>query len=198
MNLALTIIVFRYIAMITKKKSFNKSLVDQHSQVIFLDEAHAGMLDPDDWKILTQWGLTAHDRKYKKTTPAVFRCPMFITCQRELDFGEDHNEAMDVRLRKFHFRSLTTPPVARVQQHLKEHAMDCLVWASRVARIPDDEVHLAIPGPSAEQQVIGEEEKGRIRNFRLEDSESDREVSEEVEHGRRRQFRRRGRGPRRF
>lgn len=167
--------------MITKQKSFNKSLVDQHSQVIFLDEAHAGMLDPDDWKILTQGGLTAHDRKYKKTTPAVIRCPMFITCQKELDFGEDHNEAMDVRLRKFHFKSLATPPVARVQQHLKENAMDCLVWASRVARTPDDEVPLAIPGPSAEQQVIGEEEKGRIRNFRLEDSESDRDVSEEVE-----------------
>ena len=104
---------------------------------------------------------------------------MFITCQKELDFGEDHNEAMGVRLRKFHFRSLTTPPVAGVQQHLKDNAMDCLVWASRVARTPDDEVPLAIPGPSVEQQVIGEEEKDRIRNFRLEDSESDRDVSEE-------------------
>ena len=164
-----------------KQKSFNKSLVDQHSQVIFLDEAHAGMLDLDNWKILTQGGLTAHNRKYKKTTPAVIRCPMFITCQKELDFDEDHNEAMDVRLHKFHFRSLTTPPVARVQQHLKGNAMDCLVWASRVARMPDDKVPLAIPGPSAEQQVIREEEKGRIRNFRLEESESDREVSEEVE-----------------
>ena len=167
--------------MITKQTSFNKTLVDQNSQVIFLDEAHAGMLDPDDWKILTQGGLTAHDRKYKKTTPAVIRYPMFITCQKELDFGEDHNEAMDIRLRKFHFRSLTTPPLAGVQQHLKDNAMDCLVWASRAARTPDDEVPLAIPGPSVEQQVIGEEEKSWIRNFRLEDSESDRDVSEEVE-----------------
>ena len=58
--------------------------------------------------------------------------------------------------------------------------MDCLVWASRVARTPDDEVPLAILGPSVEQQVIGEEEKGRIRNFRLEDIESDREVSDQV------------------
>ena len=38
-----------------------------------------------------------------------------------------------------------------------------------------------IPRPSAEQQMIGEEEKGRIRNFRLEDSESDQDASEEVE-----------------
>ena len=55
----------RYIAMITKQKAFNKSLVDENTQIIFLDEAHANLMDPDDWKIFTQGGLTAHDRKYK-------------------------------------------------------------------------------------------------------------------------------------
>lgn len=110
--------------MITKQKSFNKSLVDNNSQVIFLDESHAGMLDPDDWKILTQGGLTARDRKYKKTIPAVIRCPMFITCQQKMDFGKEHNAAMDVRLRTFQFKSLKSPPVPGVQTFLKHHAMD--------------------------------------------------------------------------
>ena len=55
----------RYIAMITTQKAFNKSLVDENTQIIFLDEAHANLMDPDDWKIFTQGGLTAHDRKYK-------------------------------------------------------------------------------------------------------------------------------------
>ena len=32
--------VDRYIAMITKQKAFNKSLVDQKTQVIFMDKAH--------------------------------------------------------------------------------------------------------------------------------------------------------------
>ena len=41
----------RYIAMITKQKAFNKSLIDQETQVIFLDEAYAGLLEPDDWKV---------------------------------------------------------------------------------------------------------------------------------------------------
>ena len=67
--------------MITTQKSFNKSLVDnKNSQVIFLDEAHTGMLDPDDLKILTQGALTAHDHKYKKTTP------MFTHVSRENRF----------------------------------------------------------------------------------------------------------------
>jgi len=43
----------RYIAMISKQKAFNKSLVDKNTQIIFLDEAHTKLMDPDDWKILT-------------------------------------------------------------------------------------------------------------------------------------------------
>ena len=175
------LIVFRYIAMITKQKSFNKSLVDRNSQVIFLDEAHAGLLDADDWKILSQGGLTAHNRKYQKTTPTVIRCPMFLTCQKELDFGEDNNAAMDVRLRKFYFKSLTTPPVADVQQYLRDNAMDCIVWASREARTPNDELPPPVPGPSLGQNGIADDERERIRSFRLEDSESDSDASEDVE-----------------
>ena len=167
--------------MITKQKSFNKSLVDENSQIIFLDEAHVGLLDADDWKILTQGGLTAHDRKYKKTTPAVIRCPMFITCQTELDFGEEHNAAMDARLRKFRFRSLGAPPAAGVQQFLKNNAMECIIWASSVARTPVDELPRPMPGSSAEQNDIDEEEKERIRSIKLDESESDQDVNEDAE-----------------
>ena len=73
--------VHRYIAMIAKQKAFNKSLVDRRTQVIFMDEAHVKLLDPDDWKVLTHGGLTAHDRKYRSSSQQEIRCPMFITCQ---------------------------------------------------------------------------------------------------------------------
>ena len=106
--------VDRYIAMITKQKAFNKSLVDQKTQVIFMDEAHVKLLDPDDCKVLTQGGLTAHDRKYRSSSQQEIRCPMFITCQTEMDFGEEHNAAMDARLRKFYFKSLNSRPVPGV------------------------------------------------------------------------------------
>ena len=114
--------------MISKQKTFNKSLVDQNTQIIFLDEAHTKLMDPDDWKILTQRGLTAHDRKYKTSSPTMIRCPMFITCQKDMDFGVGYNNAMDVRLRKFFFKSLTSPRVAGVQEFLRENAMDCIAW----------------------------------------------------------------------
>lgn len=167
--------------MITKQKAFNKSLVDENTQVIFMDEAHVGLLEPDDWKILTQGGLTAHDRKYKKSTPAVIRCPMFITCQNDMDFGDEHNDAMKARLRKFNFKSLTSSPVAGVQAFLKKHAMDCIVWAANMAVTPDDE----LPRPSTEtyrgDEPFGEDEKTRIRNLTLDESDkdSDEDIADE-------------------
>ena len=47
----------RYIAMISKLKDFNKSLTAENTKIIFLEKAHAKLMDPDDWKILTQGGL---------------------------------------------------------------------------------------------------------------------------------------------
>lgn len=37
--------------MITKQKAFNKSQIDEYTQVIFMDEAYTKLLDPDDWKV---------------------------------------------------------------------------------------------------------------------------------------------------
>ena len=173
--------VHRYIAMITKQKAFNKSLVDRRTQVIFMDEAHVKLLDPDDWKVLTQGGLTAHDRKYRSSSQQEIRCPMFITCQTEMDFGEEHNAAMDARLRKFYFKSLKSRPIAGVQQSLRDSAMDCIVWASRVARTPDDELPPPMPGSAAKPNEFDDEERNRIETMNLEDSESEQEAS--VEEG---------------
>ena len=171
----------KYIAMISKQKAFNKSLVDENTQIIFLDEAYAKLMDPDDWKILTQGGLTAHDRKYKTSSLAVIRCPMFITCQTDMDFGREHNDAMAVRLKKFFFKRLTSPRVAGVQEFLQTNAMDCVVWACSLAITPDDELPPPMPGTSVQQGDISEEEKERIRNMQLDESESEQEGSEPTE-----------------
>ena len=169
--------------MITKQKAFNKSLVDQKTQVIyiFMDEAHVKLLDPDDWKVLTQGGLTAHERKYRSSSQQEIRCPMFITCQTEMYFVEEYNAAMDARLRKFYFKSLNSRPVAGVQQSLPDSAVDCIVWASKVARTPDDELARPMPGSAAKPNELDEGEKARIKTMNLEDNESDQEAS--VEEG---------------
>ena len=55
----------------------------------------------------------APDRKFKSSRAMNLRCSMFITCQSDMDFGDAHNAAMEVRLRKFHFRTLKSPTRSR-------------------------------------------------------------------------------------
>ena len=111
------------IARVTKQKSFNKSMIDSSTEVIFLDEAYNNLLDIDDWKIICQGGFTSHDVKWKKAQGFHCRASMYITCQQEMDFGEAHNDAMNRRLHKYFFRSL--PQVnPEANQWLREHAMD--------------------------------------------------------------------------
>ena len=120
------------IARVTKQKSFNKSMIDSSTEVIFLDEAYTNLLDIDDWKIICQGGFTSHDVKWKKAQGFQCRTSMYITCQQEMDFGEAHNDAMNRRLNKYFFQSLPHVEL-EANQWLREHAMDCIVWAQKIA-----------------------------------------------------------------
>lgn len=104
----------RVMCLVGEPNSGKTSLFTPITSFIFLDEVHAKLMDPDDWKILMQGGLTAHDRKYKTSSLVVIICPMFITGQTDMDFGWKHNGAMGVHLRKVFFKRLTSPCVARV------------------------------------------------------------------------------------
>ena len=42
------------IARVTKQQAFNKAMITNHTEVIFIDKARVKLMDVDDWKILTQ------------------------------------------------------------------------------------------------------------------------------------------------
>ena len=123
----------------------------------------------------------APDRKFKSSRIMNVRCPMFITCQSDMDFGDAHNAAIKVRLRKFHFRTVKPPPVAGVQTFLKEHAMDCIVWATKVTVTPDDELPRPFTETCRDDEPFGEEEKARIKNLTLDGSDRDSDEDVAVE-----------------
>lgn len=54
---------------------------------------------------------------------------MLITCQTPIHFGEDHNAAMDSRLRKYTFKALPNVDPAAIVW-LENHPMDCIHWAA--------------------------------------------------------------------
>ena len=116
------------IARVTKQKSFNKAMIDEQTEVIFVDEASVDIMDIDDWKILTQGGWTAHDRKFSTARGFVNRCPMLLTCQKELKFPKEDQPAMDARLNIYQFKRLPNKdPMAH--EWLKTHPVECITWA---------------------------------------------------------------------
>lgn len=117
------------IAKITKQREFNKAMINDDCEVIFLDEAHVKMMDLDDWKILTQGGWTAHDAKFKTCQGFVNKCPMLIASQTDMDFGSTvDNDAMDTRLRRYKFKKLPSPEPDAFTW-LKKHPVECIIWA---------------------------------------------------------------------
>ena len=73
---------------VSKQKAFNKSLVDRRTQVIFMDEAHVKLLDPDDWKVFTQGELTAHDRNTEALANRKFDVPCSSPAKRKWILGK--------------------------------------------------------------------------------------------------------------
>ena len=148
---------------VTKQRAFNKSMISPFTEVIFIDEATESTLDIDDWKTLTQGGYSAHDVKYQTAKPFINRCPMVITSQRRLNFGPADQPAMDRRLTTYHFKSLPHPD-KNAAKWLKQHPMDCVLWAAQMASQPAEE------DPSDEDVKDGgleEQEKEELRTLCL-------------------------------
>ena len=96
--------------------------------MIFLDEAHRDLLDVDYWKIICQGGSSlTMPVEWKKAEGFRCRASMYITCQREMDFGDAHNNAMNRRLHKYRFKSL--PHVEPEGQQVASRAADLASYA---------------------------------------------------------------------
>jgi len=126
------------VARVTKQKEFNKAMIGEDTELINLDEASVDMMDIDDWKIMTQGGWTAHDRKWKSAKGFINKAPIFITCQKDLDFGsEEDNAAMDNRLNRYFFKTL--PEVKKeAAKWIQSHPMNCIVWAAEMCGAKSD------------------------------------------------------------
>jgi len=158
------------IASITKQRVFNKAMINRFTELIFIDEACPSTLDIDDWKILTQGGYTACDVKYQTAKSFINRCPMLLTAQQKLEFKPEDQPAMDRRLRNYTFTSLPRPK-KKATEWLRKHPMDCVVWASTIARPPSDQDESS-DGSLEEDQasqngdgILNDKEKGALRTL---------------------------------
>ena len=85
-----------------------------------------------------------------------------------MDFATAHNEAMDKRLRKYHFKSL--PRVEpEANKWLRKRAMDCIVWAPNF--VGDSPSSQASTMPTVHESGVPEEELCNILSVSLIDEE---------------------------
>lgn len=78
--------------------------------------------------IIIVGGWTAHDKKFSTAKGFVNRCPMLLTCQRDLKFPQEDQKAMDARLNTYHFKSLPNKD-PKAFSWLQSHPVECIVWA---------------------------------------------------------------------
>ncbi|KAK3734488.1 hypothetical protein QZH41_008196, partial [Actinostola sp. cb2023] len=155
------------IARVTKQKSFNKAMIDEQTEVIFVDEASVDIMDIDDWKILTQGGWTAHDRKFSTARGFVNRCPMLLTCQKELKFPKEDQPAMDARLNIYQFKRLPNKdPMAH--EWLKTHPVECITWAiNHAGALPVTETNESSIEDRPGEQTLSIEDEQELYTFNL-------------------------------
>ena len=94
---------------------------------------------------------------------------MFITCQTDMDFGMDHNTAMDTHLRKFFL-------LHWVLQEFK-NSYKPMQWIALSGHVVSKERQKTSLLP----KDIDEEERDWIRTIQLDESESEQEGSDEAE-----------------
>ena len=125
------IIPQRYFGALTKEKAFGTSMIDEDTQLPFVDEfVPEKYVSNDTAKALFQGGLFSNTKKYKTGRWHQNNSPYYICCQDEPYFGEDDGDVKR-RLAIFKTKALQSTQ-SGVDLWLQQNAIHCIVWAGNV------------------------------------------------------------------
>ena len=133
-SLFLAVIDRTYIASLTKEKTFSSMMINEDTQLVFLDEWTSDTLQSDTAKTVLQGGHMIKSVKHGPPVAVNNRAPFYITTNDVPYFGED-DESVRRRIKVFNTQSLPTT-VMNVDLWLQEHAIECIAWmASEIDRL---------------------------------------------------------------
>ena len=101
-------------------------MVNEDTELIFIDEWCEKTLAVDDVKMLFQGGWLVKAIKHHNATTISNNAGMFITCNKMPDFGEENVNVLK-RISVFNTKELEDP-VLDAPKWIHENAMQCLVW----------------------------------------------------------------------
>ena len=117
------IIPTRNIAGVTRERQFACHLINEDTDIVFIDEWYVDGLNAEDAKKVLQGGLQMLPRKHKKAEKFPYRSGIYITANEMPNFGVGADaEAVERRLSIFETKSIPNPR-NRVSEWLRYNAM---------------------------------------------------------------------------
>ena len=125
----LGIIRRKFIASITQENQYFCAMIDEDTQIIFLDEWAGRTLQSDMAKLVLQGGYMVSAVKHGKPKILDNRCTFYITTNEVPYFGND-KENVQRRSRVFKSKSLESC-LTNVDRWIRDNPMDCIVWIAQ-------------------------------------------------------------------
>ena len=119
----------KFIASVIQENQFSCAMIDEDTQIIFLDEWAERTLQSDMAKLVLQGGYMVSAVKHGKPKILDNRCPFYITTNEVPYFGNDE-ENVQRRIRVFKTKSLESC-LTNVDRWIRDNPMDCIVWIAQ-------------------------------------------------------------------
>ena len=114
------------IVSVTKEKTFGLSMVDEDTELIFIDEWSENTLDISNVKTLFQGGWMVKSVKHQDAQTFDNKAGIYLTCNELPDFGVEQPN-VDRRMSVFHTTELPEPK-CEAPQWIEDNPMECLIW----------------------------------------------------------------------
>ena len=114
------------IASIMPERQFSASMIDDKTQLVFVDEWSESTLESDLTKTILQGGWMVTAMKHSLPGVVMNNSPFYITANKVQHFGDD-NDNVKRRIEVFETRSLPHC-IPGVDHWMYDHAMDCVSW----------------------------------------------------------------------
>ena len=119
----------KFVASITQEAQFSLSIINEDTQLVFLDEWSDRTLASDMAKVVLQGGFMVQAIKHGKPRSMENRIPFYITTNKLPYFGND-DVNVKRRVRVFTTNSLDSCKT-NVDRCIKDNRTDCIVWCAQ-------------------------------------------------------------------
>ena len=125
-NLLLGIIPMTDVASVTQERQFATAMIEEHTQLVVLDEWSEYTLQSDMAKSVLQGGFMVKSVKHKTAKCIEDKTPFYITTNQLPNFG---SEDINVQRRIVCFKTSSLQNICtNADQSMKANCMHCIAW----------------------------------------------------------------------